>query len=81
MRECLVDEVEFINDVHYEWMKVRGGRGSSAFYIGCVYMPTDCTNSASIEGCYESLKRMCLALRKREGWSYLGILMPGLVNL
>ena len=55
VRECLVDEVEFITDVHYEesvWMKVRGGRGSSAFYIGCVYMPTDCTNSASIEGCY-----------------------------
>ena len=28
--------------MHYEdeesvWMKVRGGRGSSALYIGCVY--------------------------------------------
>ena len=44
--------------MHYEsvWIKVRGGRGSSAFYIGCVYMPTDCTNSTGIEGCYEKLK-------------------------
>ena len=49
------------------WMKVRGGRGSSALYIGCVCMPTDYTNSTSIEGSYESLKRMYLALRKREG--------------
>ena len=35
--------------MHYEerlsvWMQV------SALYIGCVYMPTDCMNSASIEG-------------------------------
>ena len=30
VHECLVDEVEFITDVHYEksvWMIVRGGRG------------------------------------------------------
>ena len=37
------------------WMKVQGGRGSSALFIGCAYMPTDCTNSA----------RMYLALRKK----------------
>ena len=46
VRECLVEEVEYIADVHYEesvWMKVRCGRGSQAFYIGCVYMPTDCS--------------------------------------
>ena len=57
--EFLVDEVECITGVHYEesvWMKVRGGKGSSALYIGCVYMPTDCTNSASIECSYESLR-------------------------
>ena len=80
MRECLVDEVEFITGVNYEksvWMKVQGGRGSSALYIGCVYMP-NCTNSSSIEGSY---KRIYLALRKGEGWYYLGILMPGLVSL
>ena len=82
MRECLIDEVEFITDVDYEesmWIKVRGGRRSSALYIGCVYMPTDCTNSASNEG-YENLKRMYLVLRKREGWYCLGILIPGLVS-
>ena len=30
VRECLVDEVEFVSTVKYEesvWMKVRGGRG------------------------------------------------------
>ena len=30
VRECLVDEVEFISQVRYEesvWMKVRGGEG------------------------------------------------------
>ena len=68
VRECLVDEVEFITDVHYEesvWMKVRGGRGSSAFYIRCVYMPTDCTSSASIEGCYEKLKEDVLSFKEK----------------
>ena len=37
VRECLVDEVEFISQVRYEesvWMKVRGGRGREALYIG-----------------------------------------------
>ena len=43
--------------------EVRGGRGSSALYIGCVYMPTNCTNSASIEGCYEKLKEDVLSGR------------------
>ena len=36
MRECLVDEVEFITDVHYEesvWMKVRDVRGSSQLHF------------------------------------------------
>ena len=47
VRECLVDEVEFISQVRYEesvWMKVRGGRGREALYIGCVYMLTDICN-------------------------------------
>ena len=45
LRECLVNEVEFINTVKYEesvWMKIRSERGREALYIGCVYMPT-CT--------------------------------------
>ena len=68
VRECLVDEVEFISGVHYEesvWMKVRGGRGSSALYISCVYMPTDCTKSASIEGCFEKLKEDVLSFKEK----------------
>ena len=42
VRECLVNEVEFINTVKYEesvWMKIRSERGREALYIGCVYMP------------------------------------------
>ena len=40
-------------------MKVRcvcvwGGRGGGGGGR-CVYMPTDCMNSASIEGCYERM--------------------------
>ena len=40
VRECLANEVEFINSVKYEesvWMKVRSERGREALYIGCVY--------------------------------------------
>ena len=38
VRECLVEEVEFISKVCYEeslWMKIRGGRGRDALCIGC----------------------------------------------
>ena len=53
VRECLVNEVEFINTVKYEesvWMKIRSERGREALYIGCVYMPTDSTSISVI--CY-----------------------------
>ena len=39
VRECLVDEVEFVSTVKYEesvWMKIRGGRGSIVHLL-CVY--------------------------------------------
>ena len=36
-------------------MKVRGGRGRSALFVSCVYMPTDSTSSS---------RRMCWALRE-----------------
>ena len=58
VRECPVSEVEFITSVRYEesvWMKVRGERGRSALYIGCVYMPTDSTSVAVVESCYGRL--------------------------
>ena len=41
VRECLVNEVEFINTVKYEesvWMKIRSEKGREALYIGCVYI-------------------------------------------
>ena len=39
VRECLVDEVEFVSKVRYEesvGMKVRGGRGREALYVCCI---------------------------------------------
>ena len=38
---CLVNEVEFVGEVKYAesvWVKVRGERGRSALYIGCVHV-------------------------------------------
>ena len=38
VRECIVEEVEFIRDVRYEesvWMKVRGGRERSFVLMLC----------------------------------------------
>ena len=70
VRECLVSEVEFTTSVRYEetvWMKVRGERGRSALYIGCVYMPTDSTSVAVVECCYGKLKEDYLVLEKRVG--------------
>ena len=37
-------------------MKVRGERGRSALYIGCVYMPTDGSGIAAIDDSYNLLK-------------------------
>ena len=65
VRECLVSEVEFITSVEYEesvWMKVRGGRGRSALYVGCVYMPTD---SAAVDAGYVRLKEDVLSFRQK----------------
>ena len=45
-------EVEFITSVKYDEsvrIKVRGGRGRSALYIGCVYMLTDSTSVAAVD--------------------------------
>ena len=43
-------------------MKVRGGRGRSALYLGCVYMPTDSTSVAA--GCMR-LKEDVLTFRQK----------------
>ena len=46
-------------------MKVRGERGRSALYIGCVYMPTDSTSVAVVESCYGRLKEDVLSFREK----------------
>ena len=46
-------------------MKVRGQRGRSALFIGCVYMPTDSTGLAIVEGCYERLKEDVLSFEEK----------------
>ena len=68
VRECLVNEVEFINTVKYEesvWMKLRSEMGREALYIGCVYMPTDSTSISIMDSCYERLKEDVLSFREK----------------
>ena len=68
IRECLVNEVEFINTVKYEesvWMKIHSERGKEALYIGCVYMPTDSTSVSVMDSCYERLKEDVLSFREK----------------
>ena len=68
VRECVVDEVEFISQVRYEesvWMKVRGGRGREALYIGCVYMPTDSNSVSVMDSVYEQLKEDVLSFKQK----------------
>ena len=68
VRECLVSEVEFITSVEYEesvWMKVWGGRGRSALYVGCVYMPTDSTGVAAVDACYVRLTEDVLTFTQK----------------
>ena len=67
VRECLVSEVEFITNVEYGrvWMKVRGGKGRSALYVGCVYTPTDSTSVAAVDAGYVRLKEDVLTFRQK----------------
>ena len=46
-------------------MKVRGGRGRSALYVGCVYMPTDSTSVVAVDGGYVRLKEDVLTFRQK----------------
>ena len=81
VRECLVDEVEFVSKVRYEesvWMKVRGGRGREALYLCCIYMPTDNACASVIE---DSYTKLCLDSCRRGGLFFLVILMRGWVDL
>ena len=59
IRECLLAEVEFITNVNLgesAWIKVRGGRGREALYIGCVYMSTTTASTSTTDACHENLK-------------------------
>ena len=65
-----MNEVKCVSSVKYAesvWMKVyvhvRGGRGRSALFVGCVYMPTDSTSDAVVDGCYDRLKENVLEKR------------------
>ena len=46
-------------------MKVRGGRGRSALYVGCVHMPTDGTSVAAVDAGYVRLKEDVLTFRQK----------------
>ena len=75
-----MNEVEFVSEVKYAesvWMKVRGERRRSALYIGCVYMPTDCTGTATIDDSYNLLKEDLLTFKQKGKVVLLGDLMLG----
>ena len=54
------------------WMKVRGGTGRSALYIGPVYMPTDSTSVAVVDSCCDRLKEYLLCFREKGTVALLG---------
>ena len=66
----MVNEVEFVGEVTYVesvWMKVRGERGRSALYIGCVfmYMPTDGSCIVTNDDSYSLLKEDVLTFKQK----------------
>ena len=85
VHDCLVNEVELVGEVKYAvelvgevkyaegvLMKVRGERGSSALYIGCVYMPTDGSGKATIDDSYNLLKEDVLTFKQKGKVGLLG---------
>ena len=52
---------------------VWSGRGRSALYVGCVYMPTYSTSVAAVDAGYVRLKEDVLPLDKMQRWCYLVI--------
>ena len=60
--------MEFITNVHLggsAWIKVHGGRGREALYIGCVYMPTTTASASMTDACYENLKEDVLIFKEK----------------
>ena len=70
-------------------MKVRGERGRSALYIGCVYIATDGSGTATIDDSYDLLKEDVLTFKqkgkvvllKREGNQLYSIISNRNINL
>ena len=84
VRECLVNEVEFISTVKYEesvWMEIRSERGREALYISCVYMPMDSTSISVMNSCYERLKEDVLSFREKRKVVLLGDFNARVVDL
>ena len=78
VRECLLDEVEFISKGRYEesvCMKVCGGRGSEALYICCMH--TDSSSVNVIDSVYEQLKEDVHSFKQK---GRVMLLMLGLVS-
>ena len=68
VKDCLVSGVEFIKDVKYEqsvWMRVKGERGRSTLFLGCIYMPTDSVAVSVVDASYDNLKEDVLAFREK----------------
>ena len=65
VRECIVEEVEFVGYEESVWMKVRSGRGKEALYLCYVYMPTEGSAAAVIEDSYERLKEDVLEYQQK----------------
>ena len=71
----MVNEIEIVGDAKYAesvWMKIWGERERSALYIGCVYMPTDCTGTATIDDAYNLLKENVLTFKQKGKFVLLG---------
>ena len=62
VRDCLVySSVKYDESV---WMKVHGGRGRSALFAGCLYMPSESASVAVVDSCYDTLKEDVLGFRQ-----------------
>ena len=61
-------------------MKVRGGRGRSALFVDCGYIPIDSTSVAVVDSCYNRLKEDVLGFREKGTVVLLEISMPELVD-
>ena len=67
---AITNKVECVGEANYAecvCMKVRGERGRSALYIGCVYMLTDGSGIATIDDSYNLLKEDVLTFKQKEG--------------